>query len=117
MIASLAEARCSDMTDAYDFILENRNGRLVLRGELDVLGSTVLRTMLSGLSGDVAVLDVGEITFIDGRGLRALLDARDAQRDLRLENPSPRLIRLLEITGLTDALLGCETGVDASRQF
>ena len=102
-----------DMTNAHDFSTENSNGRLCLRGELDVLGSAALRRTLNGLRGQVAVLDLAEVTFIDGRGLRVLLDARDAQRDLRLENPSPRFIRLLKVTGLTDALLGCETFTDA----
>lgn len=101
------------MTGAYGFSVENRDGRLHLRGELDVLSSTALRTTLSRLSGQVVVLDLGGITFIDGSGLRTLLDARDANKDLRVENPSPRLIRLLEITGLSDALLGCDTYTDA----
>ncbi|HUP73451.1 MAG TPA: STAS domain-containing protein [Acidimicrobiales bacterium] len=101
------------MTNAHDFSTEISNGRLCLRGELDVLGSAALRRTLNGLRGQVAVLDLAEVTFIDGRGLRVLLDARDAQRDLRLENPSPRVIRLLEVMGLTDALLGCETFTDA----
>ena len=113
MISDIARDKGGDMAGVNDFSTDNCNGRLYLRGELDVLGSTALRTTLSGINGEVVVVDVSEVTFIDGRGLRALLEARDKYKGLRLENPSPRFIRLLEITGLTDALLGCETCADA----
>ena len=52
------------------------------------------------------VLDLGEVSFIDSSGLRALLIGRDAVvsagGEFELVNPSTVVRRLLQITGLEE---------------
>jgi anti-sigma B factor antagonist len=53
------------------------------------------------------VLDLDNVTFIDSTGIGALVelghDASDSGGGLVLRNPSRRVIRILEISGLADA--------------
>jgi anti-anti-sigma factor len=80
--------------------------RLKLSGELD-------RSNLQALDDAFAtaerrarkiVLDLGELTFIDGGGLRALQEAGERARtnghELVLENPTPWVRQLLELCDL-----------------
>jgi anti-anti-sigma factor len=78
-----------------------------LFGELDADGVPELSDRLIGVDGDVT-LDCSGLTFIDSSGLaffvttyRACL-ARGAK--LAIVNPSPCVIRLLELTGLSTLL-------------
>ena len=51
-------------------------------------------------------IDLEQISFIDSSGLRSLIRARQALGDgadsVKLRNPQPSTMRLLEITGLQD---------------
>jgi anti-sigma B factor antagonist len=48
-------------------------------------------------------IDLSQVTFIDSTGLGALIRIRNATGDaLALLNPSRQVIRLLELTGLSD---------------
>lgn len=93
-------------------------GRMVVRvgGEIDLATVPALRDALAaaqarhraeGLNGPVAV-DVSDVRFIDASGLGVLVAAarrgREGGGDLVLRDPSPRMYRLLELTGLFDAL-------------
>lgn len=53
------------------------------------------------------VLDLADVTFVDSTGIGALVelghDAEDAEAGFRLRDPSPRVVRILQMTGLTDA--------------
>ncbi len=74
-------------------------------GELDVASLDVLGTALHGAleagSGDVEV-ESSEMTFCDSSGLCLLLtvqrDLNAAGRRLRLVNPAPALLRLLDLS-------------------
>jgi anti-anti-sigma factor len=79
---------------------------LQVRGEVDLLTrDSFQRTLDRGLEtdGDL-VLDLSELRFIDGAGLRGLArtaDRLDQQgRRLSLDRPSPHLRRLLTLVGL-----------------
>jgi len=60
-------------------------------------------------SGGRVILDVAGLSFCDARGLGALLrmrtHARRAGSSLYLLMPSPRLVKLIHITGLDEELL------------
>src|ERR671914_2760529 len=84
--------------------------RLKLSGELD-------RSNLQALDDAFAtaerrarriVLDLGELTFIDGGGLRAIQQAGERARsnghELVLENPNPWVRQLLELCELDEEL-------------
>jgi anti-sigma B factor antagonist len=93
-------------------------GRMVLR----VTGSIDLQTRSQLLDAGRAamakqpsavVLDLSGVSFIDSTGIGALVEighaaADDSDNDndaggLILRNPSPRVIRILDISGLRDA--------------
>ena len=85
--------------------------RLALRGELDMLSAPVLTRELEQAARRRPmriVLDLGELSFMDVSGLRAILDAaRSARRDggsLVIANPMPHIVRLLELTAIDQSL-------------
>jgi anti-anti-sigma factor len=51
-------------------------------------------------------LDLGDVTFLDSTGIGALVelsrDAEDQDVAFAIRNPSPRVTRVLEVTGLRD---------------
>jgi anti-sigma B factor antagonist len=53
------------------------------------------------------VLDLADVTFLDSTGIGALVelghDAEDADAGFALRDPSPRVVRILAMTGLDDA--------------
>jgi anti-anti-sigma factor len=85
--------------------------RLVLRGELDLATAPALmRSLLAAERADpeLVVLDVHELTLLDGAGLRVFLDAaRRAQlhdRRFALARPDHETARVLRLTGLDHAI-------------
>jgi anti-sigma B factor antagonist len=87
-----------------------------LEGELDLAAAPQLRECLVGLAERGAtdiVLDVAQLEFIDSTGLSVLVMAlnrtRAAGGSTVLRQPSPSILRLLEITGLL-AIFGVEGG-------
>jgi anti-sigma B factor antagonist len=84
---------------------------LLLSGELDMASSPELHEHARRLctNGTRAItLDLSGLTFIDVRGLRAILDVRElSQRhgyELRLIAGASHIQRLFELTGILDAL-------------
>lgn len=94
--------------------VSQRDGETVveLGGELDALTVESLDDHLQSVvdvgTADLFV-DMSLVTFCDSIALRAVVGAernlRLAGRHLRIINPSPRVTRLLELTGL-EALVG-----------
>jgi anti-sigma B factor antagonist len=90
----------------------DENGRALLRvsGAIDMQSREALLTAgRAALGRDTSglVLDLAEVNFMDSTGIGALVelghDAEDAEVDFALREPSPRVIRILEMTGLSDA--------------
>jgi anti-sigma B factor antagonist len=82
---------------------------LVVRGELDAYSAPTLDAVVEQVLAKGAqrlVLDLGEVAFIDSSGLRSMIRARKQVGDeagaLRIRDPQPSTMRLLEITGLTE---------------
>lgn len=82
---------------------------LTLAGVVDVLTTPILRDRLIDLRESGArhvVLDLGAVELIDSGGLGMLVGARKRYRDvggdIRLRSPSRQLMRLLEMTGLSN---------------
>ncbi len=85
--------------------------RVTLSGDLDLTSApTVEGTLLGALDagGRTILVDVRVVEFMDSSGLRALLSARSAIESeggtLLLENCSPAVTRLLEISALLSGL-------------
>lgn len=79
-----------------------------LAGELDLLGADRVRTALTAFTGATLVADVSELTFIDARGVSALVDAdREIQargNELHIVGAAGLVRRVFEICGLDDRL-------------
>jgi anti-sigma B factor antagonist len=75
---------------------------LATRDLLLTAGQAVLKESVNrGL-----VLHLAGVTFIDSSGIGAIVelagDATDAERDFALAEPSDRVVRILQVTGLFD---------------
>lgn len=82
---------------------------LCVRGELDAYGAPNLEQMGTQLfvdGADQLVLDLSKTSFLDSSGLRAILTLhRRVENDrgrFALGSPSDPVVRLLQITGLSD---------------
>ncbi|MDJ0346242.1 STAS domain-containing protein [Streptomyces sp. H10-C2] len=91
---------------------------LALVGELDLDSEDVLATAVGDLIQERQVrlvLDCGQLTFCDSRGLGLLLTIRqnlhDRGGDLVLAAAGPQLLRTLELTG-ADQVLNLADGVE-----
>ena len=102
------------MGAAFNIRQEDREDRyrLVLTGELDMVGAKELGAAITRLctAGALEIeLDLREVTFIDSQGLRAILAARETCAThhaeffvIRGEHPAQQ--RLFEVTALLDVL-------------
>jgi anti-anti-sigma factor len=81
---------------------------VALRGEIDAHSAPDVADRFSTLPAgdDDIVIDMAEVSFMDSSGLRVLLDlhlrADQAGRRLVLHAPSQSVIKLLEVSGLSD---------------
>jgi anti-anti-sigma factor len=80
-------------------------GRLALVGELDVHTARMLDDALEPMDGASLTIDLSRLAFVDSSGLRAMVRARRNHHGVMFVRPTPGLVRLLEISGLTDTLL------------
>ncbi len=82
------------------------DGNLALSGELDALTVRHLNEALANENGARHVtLDVSELTFIDSTGIHALVayvQSREPDGTVTLRGASPHIVRVFEITCLTD---------------
>src|SRR5437588_12809005 len=81
------------------------NGEHVVRvvGELDLATMDEVDRFLARLQGAVC-LDCRELRFIDGAGLRSLLQSAARLESLRLVNVAPTVRRVFELTETTSLL-------------
>jgi anti-sigma B factor antagonist len=86
---------------------DDRGAEVKVSGEVDIHTCGALERTLTDLadeSVDAVTVDLGQVTFIDSSGLRALVVGHKALLDhggsLVIANPSTATARLLEVTGL-----------------
>lgn len=79
---------------------------LVLHGELDLCGQPLFAAALAKVEGSFrrVVLDLTDLTFIDAGNIgviyRACRAAKELGGEIAFRSPNPRLLRILELTGL-----------------
>ena len=104
--------------------IELRNGvaSMALCGELDMATVPILERHLEECEGDgvaEVVLDLWDLTFMDSTAVHAFLAARDRATTrghlLTLVRPSPRALRVFELTG-TQFLLSEQEAVIVPEQ-
>jgi anti-sigma B factor antagonist len=83
---------------------------LRIAGEIDIQTSPLFEEQLLSVlnqGNDSLVVDLGEVTFLDSTGLSVLIAGlklcQDAGGELHVVSPRPNVLRVLEITGLTEA--------------
>jgi anti-sigma B factor antagonist len=95
-----------DESAILSITIETSNRELVLgiNGEMDAATADVVRSAMEAVGqadSDRVVVDLEHVTFIDSRGLLALLQGRDrlAERHIRLliRNPQPQARRLFDL--------------------
>ena len=82
-------------------------------GDIDMAVADRLEQVLTAHLANGAVrvvVDLGDVSFLDSSGIRALLIAykfaKEHQRSLRVENPRPMVRAVLEIGGVMNLLTG-----------
>ncbi|QGV77117.1 STAS domain-containing protein [Streptomyces ficellus] len=95
-------------------------GVLTVRGELDYDGVPLFDEAVGSVRAEGVhrlLLDLSDLTFMDSSGVNAFLRVqRDARAEggwLRLANPQPSVLRLIELVGLTAAIPLYDTVGDA----
>jgi anti-sigma B factor antagonist len=86
---------------------------LVISGEVDMAGVAEIRDagakLLVEASDSGVAVDLMDVSFIDSTGLGALIGLRNATMDSGLSfvllDPSARVTRILELTGLVDSFV------------
>ena len=82
--------------------------RVIAAGEMDMFTAPVLVEKVLELAGPDRCpldLDLSQVTFIDSKGLHALIQLRALVPMLRVVACSSQVARVLEITGLTATIL------------
>jgi anti-anti-sigma factor len=82
-----------------------------IAGELDMARETEVLELVVSVDappGSTVDVDLSAVSFVDSRGLRAILGARGflAGRgcELRLLNPTRQLLKVIELAGLAELL-------------
>ena len=91
------------MEQSAAFTVDVSETRVKVSGELDLLTSPSMIDAV--LEAATSALDLSEVTFIDARGLSALLRLRCARPEMQIVAASPQVERLLEITSTAAQLL------------
>ena len=104
----------SDLPQEFGVSIVQVDGHTKVRmtGDIDLATAPELPQRLDPVlvagTGDVD-LDLSEVTFLDSRGLVALLAARRALHDkdhrLRVLNPSKPVLRVFELSGVLDLMM------------
>ena len=97
--------------DGFEISEERRDGTSVVSvsGEVDVATAPALRDCFDQVierdTGPI-VVDLADVSFIDSTGLGVLIGARkrcdEDERTLRVVVAEPRILKVFEITGLTE---------------
>jgi anti-anti-sigma factor len=82
------------------------DGVVYMSGELDMANAdSIEQTLASNLNGQQRVLDLGQLTFLDSSGIRAILHvAQSSDEALILRNLRPNVRKILAVAGVDESL-------------
>lgn len=92
--------------------------QVAVRGEVDISTVEQLRQRISrelAADGEILLIDLTEVSFIDSSGLRAILEAAALAPERVRVIPGPVALRLFTITGVADRLPLTDRGDGGSR--
>jgi anti-anti-sigma factor len=87
------------------------DGRPTIRGECDLSTAGEIEAWLTTFAEGPLEIDLAGVTFFDSTALRTLLMCRRRNPHMRVVNPSKTVLKVFEITGAGDYLVG---GADPS---
>ena len=94
--------------DLVAAVVERGGERVVeVVGEVDLVTVAHVERAIEQLAGEGArriVVDLAKVGFLDSSGVTALIRASRGDRELVLRAPSPPVLEVLEMAGLTDML-------------
>ena len=82
------------------------DGRPTVRGECDLSTAADIEAWLMSFSTAVLDVDLSGVSFIDSSGLKAFLNVRRRNANMRIVDPSAVVLRVLDITRTRQFLLG-----------
>jgi anti-anti-sigma factor len=91
-----------------DFEIRTTDRHIVVIGELDADTGPALAKEIDALGTGGITIDLGQLSFIDSSGLRVLFVARQANPSIRITGATPAALRVFEIAGVTEHILGQE---------
>ncbi|MGZ4677638.1 MAG: STAS domain-containing protein [Acidimicrobiia bacterium] len=80
---------------------------VAISGEIDLSNAAATEASIrAGLPGDARriVFDLGELRFMDSSGLAVLLRLAGGVEAVAIRNASGAIVRIIEVTGLTETL-------------
>ena len=80
---------------------------LYLSGELDVTTADQIRAAMNAAgSSDTErlIIDLADLQFMDSSGIALIVSVAQRAREVQVRNPSAMVRRLIELTGLAEAL-------------
>lgn len=80
---------------------------VIVSGELDSSNAAALETVVTSVIAgkpDRLIFDLGRLRFMDSAGIAVLIGAAAKVGAVRLRDPSPIVLRVVEITGLSEVL-------------
>jgi anti-sigma B factor antagonist len=87
-------------------ITETAPGNFDVAGEIDAHTAPAFAEYVDNSAADHVAVDMSEVSFMDSSGLRVLVELQQRSatggRTLTICRPSRAIVRLLELTGLTD---------------
>ena len=95
------EGKAMEQPAAFSVDVSER--RVKVSGELDLLTSPSMIDAV--LKAATSALDLSDVTFIDARGVSALLRLRCARPEMQIVAASPQVQRLVHMTGTAEELL------------
>ena len=100
--------------------VDNAAAVLMLAGEADMASACTLIACLDAVRLDYdgpVLLDLSSLTFLDSSGINAIVKCRKALaesgRSLTLRRPTPTVMRVIEICGLTELLANEDRAVSS----
>lgn len=81
------------------------DGRPTVRGECDVATAGEIEAWLDSFDTATLEVDLSGVSFIDSSGLKAFLNVRRRNANMRVVEPSAVVVRLLKITVTHDLLV------------
>jgi anti-anti-sigma factor len=79
-----------------------------LSGEIDMSNVDAMRRTIEPVvarAPEKVIFDLSTLSFMDSSGIALLLQASAKSKAVRVRNPSPLVLRMIDATGLTEILV------------